>query len=42
MKKLLILALILIACSCVNGRVEIPNQDDQDETGVVNLIRFDF
>ena len=41
MKKLLLL-LTLLSCSCVNGSLEVPNQDDQDKTGQVNLIEFTF
>jgi hypothetical protein len=41
MKKL-VLFLILLSCSCVNGKFEIPEQTDQDKTGQVNLIQLDF
>ena len=41
-KKLFVLLLLLICSSCVNGKCEIPDQRDQDKTGIVTLLEFTF
>jgi hypothetical protein len=42
MKKVIICLLILVTSSCVNGKVEVPDQSNQDKDGIVNIIQFKF